>query len=56
MKKPQLGDYIVHNEPAFDRVNEGVVIQLLGMQFVYQTPEGHDRFCLFKENWKIKSE
>ena len=24
-KPPELGDYIQHSEPAFDRVNEGTV-------------------------------
>ena len=55
-KKPQLGDSIIHKEPHFDRVNEGTVIELLGMQFVYETSSGEQRFCLFKEDWKIKSE
>ena len=51
-KPPQLGDYIVHNEPYFDRVNEGVVVQLLSAQFIYETKEGNRRHCLFKEDWK----
>ena len=54
-KQPKLGDYIVHREPAFNRVSEGEVIEMLGMQFVYRTPEGHERFCLFKEDWSYKN-
>lgn len=50
--KPDLGDRIIHKEPAFNRENEGEVIQLLAMQFVYRTDNGNDRFCLFKEDWK----
>lgn len=50
-----MGDYIVHKEPSFNRVNEGEVIEMLGMQFVYRTPEGHERFCLFKEDWSYKN-
>ena len=50
--KPDLGDRIIHKEPAFNRENEGEVIQLLAMQFVYRTDNGHDRFCLFKDDWK----
>ena len=54
-KKPEIGDRINHKEPAFDRENEGVVIQLLGAQFVYKTDAGHERFCLYKELWtKVK--
>ena len=51
-KKPELGDRILHREPAFNRENEGVVIEMLGMQFVYKTDKGEERFCLFREDWK----
>ena len=53
-KAPAIGDYIVHKEPYFNRVNEGKVIQLLGMQFVYRTNTGNERFCLYKEDWSLK--
>jgi hypothetical protein len=52
-KQPKLGDRILHKEPAFGRENEGVVIEMLGMQFVYKTDSGEERFCLFREDWKI---
>lgn len=53
VKKPELGDWIVHTEPAFKRENEGEVIQLLAAQFVYQPPGNTvSRFCLYKELWK----
>lgn len=55
-KAPELGDYIIHKEPAFSRENEGKVIQILAMQFVYETPKGETRYCLFREDWKIKNE
>ena len=51
-KAPKIGDVIVHNEPAFNRTNSGKVIQLLSMQFVYETEKGQTRFCLFKEDWR----
>lgn len=51
-KAPELGDYIEHSEPAFNRVNEGTVVQLLAMQFIYETPKGHIRHCMFTEQWK----
>jgi hypothetical protein len=50
--KPDLGDRIIHKEPAFNRENEGEVVQMLAMQFVYKTDDGNTRFCLFKEDWK----
>lgn len=52
VKKPELGDRIEHKEPAFDRINEGVVIEILAMQFVYRTDNGNERFCMFTELWK----
>lgn len=50
-KPPQIGDRIEHT----CRLNgkfEGVVIEMLSTQFVYKTDNGHDRFCLFREDWK----
>lgn len=52
MKKPKLGQRIVHEEPTFSRTNEGKVIQLLSAQFVYKTDENELRFCMYKEPWK----
>ena len=51
VKKPDLGDRIEHREPAFDRTNEGIVIQMLAEQFVYKTDNGEERFCLYRELW-----
>jgi len=53
-KQPKIGDHIVHKEPYFHRVNEGKVIQLLSMQFVYKTEKGEQRFCMYRENWEYK--
>jgi len=54
-KQPELGDRIEHT-CRLNGTFEGVVIELLGMQFVYKTDDGHERFCLFKETWKIKED
>lgn len=54
-KSPKIGDWIVHKEPAFNREHEGKVVQLLSMQFVYQTDSGETRFCMFRENWSHKN-
>jgi hypothetical protein len=51
-KAPEVGDRIVHHEPGFDRTNEGVVEQLLSMQFTYRTDNDLTRFCLYKEDWR----
>jgi hypothetical protein len=50
-KTPQLGDNIEHT----CRLNgkfEGTVVELLSQQFIYETPNGITRFCLFKEEWR----
>ena len=52
---PKVGDKIVHNEPYFDRSNEGVVVQLLSAQFVYETEDGNRRHCMFREDWSYIS-
>jgi hypothetical protein len=51
-KAPQLGDKIVHNERGHGGTNEGKVIELLAMQFVYETDEGQTRFCFYREDWR----
>lgn len=50
-KQPQLGDRIEHT-CSLNGKFEGKVVQLLGMQFVYETDKGDTRFCLFREVWK----
>jgi len=50
-KPPVLGDRITHT-CRLNGTFEGTVVQLLGMQFVYETDDGHSRFCLFREDWK----
>ena len=50
-KPPELDDYIEHTCSLNGRF-EGTVIQLLGMQFVYETGDGNTRFCMYREDWK----
>ena len=50
-EKPAVGDTIVHREPSFSRTNEGKIIEMLTMQFVYETKSGGTRFCMFNEDW-----
>ncbi len=50
-KAPELGDYIEHRQPYFDRIYQGKVVELLSMQFVYETDDGHQHFCMFREDW-----
>ena len=52
-KKPKLGDIIEHKEPAFNRESTGTVIQLLGLQFIYETEDGQHRHCNYSELWKV---
>ncbi len=55
IKKPNIGDIIVHKEPTFKREHKGKVIQLLGLQFIYETEEGHTRHCNYAELWKVSN-
>ena len=50
-KPPQLGDYIEYT-CRLNGTFQGTVVQLLGMQFVYETGDGDTRFCMYREDWK----
>jgi len=54
-KAPEIGDKIEHTCRLNGKFT-GKVIELLGMQFVYETKEGHHSHCLFREEWKYLSE
>lgn len=57
MKFPKIGDSIIHDEPEFNRVNEGKVTSVLSRQFTYKVSnEKHERICMFRESWKYKDE
>lgn len=55
LKKPAVGDDIVHEEPEWSRVTEGKVVQLLSAFFVYVTQDGTERSCLYKDTWRKTS-
>ena len=48
---PKLGDKIEHTCTLNGKF-EGKVVQLLAMQFIYETKDGHIRHCMFREDWK----
>jgi hypothetical protein len=50
-KAPEVGDRIEHTCTLNGKF-EGVVEQLLSMQFTYMTDDGHSRFCMYKEVWR----
>ncbi len=54
-QRPELGDMIEHTCTLNGKF-EGKVVQMLAMQFVYETKEGNRRFCLFKETWRFIDE
>ena len=47
----KLGDKIEHTCTLNGKF-EGKVVQLLAMQFIYETKDGHIRHCMFREDWK----
>jgi hypothetical protein len=56
MKRPNVGDRIRHEQIELDRLSTGVVTCLLSAQFMYETDDGHTRYCLFKEIWEVEKE
>ena len=52
MKRPNVGDRIIHEQIELDMVSTGVVTCILSAQFMYETDEGRVKYCLFKETWK----
>ena len=52
MKKPSVGDKIECTNIYGDPI-KGKVDMLLSAQFVYVTDDGHRRYCLFREPWKL---
>ena len=54
-KNPQVGDLIYHICKLNGRF-EGKVVQMLAMQFVYETLDKNRRFCLFREDWDYVDE
>jgi hypothetical protein len=53
MKLPEVGDRIIHDEPEFERVTEGIIVDILSSQFVYKTEGGYFRYCFTKKDlWK----
>ena len=51
-RQPEIGDKIEHT-CNLNGTFQGVVIEILGMQFVYKTDSGNERHCLFREQWKF---
>lgn len=56
MKRPKVGDRIIHEQIELDMVSTGVVTCILSAQFTYETDEGEIRYCLFKEFWEVEKE
>jgi len=54
-RAPEIGDKVEHTCTLNGRF-EGVVVQVLSTQFIYETAEGHQRYCLFREMWKKLNE
>ena len=50
MKRPKVGDRIIHDEPEFERTTQGVVMDILSSQFTYQTDNGLEKHSLLSQN------
>lgn len=51
-KKPPLLDDMIEHTCTLNGTFQGKVIQLLSMQFIYETKEGYHRHCMFRESWR----
>mgnify|MGYP003986913405 CR=1 FL=1 len=51
-KQPKVGDLIEHICTLNGKF-EGKVVQMLSMQFIYETKEGNRRFCMLENNGNI---
>ncbi len=53
-RKPQVGDKVRVTEKFLEEKSyEGVVIELLSMQFTYILPNDKQRYCLYSEDWEL---
>lgn len=49
--KPTPGDHITAQDSLTDEVHSGVVIDLLAVQFTYETESGTIRFAFYDSGW-----
>lgn len=52
MKRPEIGDTVRFYNGVHTTPEEGVVIQLLSMQFTVRTHKGY-RGCLYATEWEV---
>ncbi len=52
MRKPAPGDRIKAPDSFTDEVYSGVVVDLLSIQFTYETASGTIRYAFYSSDWK----
>ena len=50
-RKPAPGDHITAQDSLTDEVYSGVVVDLLAVQFTYETETGIIRFAFYDSGW-----
>jgi len=54
MRKPAPGDHVTVPDSFTDKAYSGVVIDLLSVQFTYETESGTIRYAFYGAGWKYK--
>ncbi len=53
-RKPAPGDRVAVPDSFTDEVYSGIVVDLLSVQFTYETESGTIRYALYSAGWKYK--
>jgi len=54
MRKPGQGEFITVSDFLTDEVYSGKVVDLLSIQFTYETANGTIRYAFYNSDWKYQ--
>ncbi len=54
MRKPASGDRVRVPDFYTDEIYSGFVVDLLSVQFTYETTSGTIRYCFYSADWKYQ--
>ena len=54
MRKPALGDRVIVPKIFSDEDYSRIVVNLLSVQFTYETADGTIRYAFYSSNWKYR--
>lgn len=53
-RRPAPGDHIQAPDSFTDEVYSGIVVELLSVQFTYETESGTIRYAFYASDWKYQ--